>query len=79
MGICEFLPEIINIPIVLNFDKEYLSARQPMLGFASPTATPLTRAAHNIKQNKINHNQQTIITIIIISIMTRREYYMVIT
>jgi len=33
---------------VLNFEREYLSARQPRLGFASPNATPLTRAARKV-------------------------------
>jgi hypothetical protein len=41
-------PDIINIPNVLNFEREYLSAIQPRLGFASPNATPLTRAARNV-------------------------------
>lgn len=45
---------MIKIPNVLNFDKEYVSARQPRLGFAIPKATPPTRAAYNIAQTFIN-------------------------
>jgi hypothetical protein len=37
-------PDIINIPHVLILVKEYLSARQPRVGFAKPNPTPLTRA-----------------------------------
>lgn len=37
-------PDMKNIPNVANFVKEYLCAMQPGTGFASPTATPLTRA-----------------------------------
>ena len=44
MSNIRILPEMINIPKVLTFDKEYLSARQPRVGFARPNATPLTRA-----------------------------------
>lgn len=51
-------PEITNIPKVLNFDREYLSARQPTLGFANPNATPLIRAAYNHTENEGNFNQQ---------------------
>ena len=54
----ETLPDIINIPTVLNFDRWYLSARQPRLGFASPNITPPTRAADN-KMQEENHNYST--------------------
>jgi hypothetical protein len=37
-------PEIKKIPEVLNFDNEYLCARQPRVGFAIPKTTPLIRA-----------------------------------
>lgn len=40
-------PEIIKIPHVLNFEREYLSARQPRDGFAKPIPTPVTRAVNN--------------------------------
>lgn len=43
-------PDIINIPQVLIFETEYLSARQPRVGFAKPSPTPLTRAANNNQQ-----------------------------
>lgn len=39
-------PEIKKIPEVLNFDSEYLCARQPRVGFANPKTTPLIRATN---------------------------------
>lgn len=47
---CAFkiIPEIRNIPKVLTFDKPYLCNRQPRVGFASPKATPLTRATKKL-------------------------------
>jgi hypothetical protein len=38
-------PEMKKIPEVINFDNEYLCARQPRVGFAIPKTTPLIRAA----------------------------------
>lgn len=49
----------MNIPNVLNFDREYLSARQPKPGFASPNATPPKSAAQNIHERKGNFNNRT--------------------
>ena len=43
-------PEMINIQNVLTFDKWYLSARQPRVGFANPRATPPIRAGHRVKK-----------------------------
>ena len=35
---------MMKIPKVLNLDKEYLWARHPRVGFASPNVMPLIRA-----------------------------------
>lgn len=63
-----------KIPNVLNFDKEYESARQPRVGFAIPKATPPTRAAHSTqtfinKYRVLTHEMQfSMITLLNINI-----------
>ena len=48
------VPDITNIPKLLNLDRYSLSAIQPGVGFASPNATPPTRAAnYNLQEKQI--------------------------
>lgn len=45
-----YIPEIKKMPKVLNFEKEYLCARHPGVGFNRPTITPPTRASTKEKK-----------------------------
>lgn len=51
-------PEIKKIPEVLNFDNEYLCARQPRVGFAIPNTTPLIRATISVTRLVIHSRKE---------------------
>lgn len=79
------IPEMTKIPKVLNLDKEYLWARHPRVGSASPNAMPLIRATQDKEKNrKIRHAvylhlscQQTQMLTNILLGLTRKAYKVV--